>query len=181
MTKVREVWKDMPGFEGFIQVSTLGRLKRLQRYRTCLGRKMILRERIIRQDTYPIGYSRVTFSVNGKKFSSCAHIAIARTFIPNPENKPFVNHINGIKTDNSLNNLEWCTPLENIHHAMRTGLWDARGEKCGKSILNNKQVLRIRKLYGDGLRFTEIRDRINGICSKDNVRDICIRETWKHI
>lgn len=73
------------------------------------------------------------------------HRLVAETYIPNPEGKPFVNHINGIKTDNRVENLEWTTPAENFYHARDNKLW-------GKNILekrkfNETEIKQIRKKY----------------------------------
>ena len=68
------------------------------------------------------GYTEVRLTKDGKTTTTFIHILIAKAFIPNPYNKPEVNHINGIKTDNRIENLEWCTHSENINHAYKMGL-----------------------------------------------------------
>lgn len=68
------------------------------------------------------GYLRVDVSINGKRNIIYPHRAVAETFIPNPDNKPQVNHKNGIKSDNRLENLEWCTAKENSKHAYNHNL-----------------------------------------------------------
>jgi hypothetical protein len=68
------------------------------------------------------GYYRVNLSYKGEKVTKYVHILLAQTFIPNPENKPEVNHINGLKHDNRLCNLEWVTVQENVIHAYANGL-----------------------------------------------------------
>lgn len=69
------------------------------------------------------GYKFVTLLINGKQKRMRVHRAVAETFIDNPENKPYVNHINGNRSDNNVENLEWVTPAENSQHAVETGLW----------------------------------------------------------
>lgn len=68
------------------------------------------------------GYLRIQIWDKGKCSFVAIHRLVAQEYIPNPENKPFVNHINGNKRDNRVENLEWCTQKENIHHAFKTGL-----------------------------------------------------------
>lgn len=89
------------------------------------------------------GYLCVWLFVDDKPKVCTIHRLVALTFIPNPENKPYVNHINGIKTDNRVENLEWCTPRENTRHALATGLMSS-GENCYNAKLTNKQARYIR-------------------------------------
>ena len=68
------------------------------------------------------GYQHVTLQINGKPKRFRVHRLVAEAFIPNPENKPYVNHIDGNRQNNNINNLEWVTPAENTQHAVNTGL-----------------------------------------------------------
>lgn len=77
------------------------------------------------------------------------HRLVATTFIPNPENKPFINHKNGIKSDNRVENLEWCTAKENLKHARDNKLNDINGEGNGNSKLSEKEVVEIKRLLQD--------------------------------
>lgn len=110
-----ELWKDIPGYEGFYEVSNLGRFKRIagKRLRSD-GVVSNLKEKFCTLHVCRKGYYNVTLSKNGSQKTIKAHRLVAKAFIPNPKNKKQVNHINCIKTDNNINNLEWCSGLENM-------------------------------------------------------------------
>lgn len=107
-----EIWKDVVGYEFIYQVSNLGNVKSLKFWK----------ERILRWWRDRDWYLSVSLSKNSVERMFIIHRLVAFYFISNPENKPQVNHKNWIKTDNKVENLEWCTNLENQQHAWRTWL-----------------------------------------------------------
>lgn len=151
-----EIWKSIPSFERY-EASSLGRLKSCAR--ECWssrgrGYKFLKKERVLRTKPDTNGYLVHTLVCDDvSKTQFLAHRLVALAFIPNPEQKPFINHKNGIKTDNRPDNLEWCTKPENGAHAVATGLHTAlRGEANGNSILRSTQVVNIRREYATGTR-----------------------------
>lgn len=109
-----------------------------------------IKGKILKPQKVGTGYYKVKIKTdNGIKYQS-VHRIVAICYIDNPENKSQVNHKNGIKADNSVNNLEWCTPMENINHAYRNNLKNNYGEKNGASKLTQIQVDDIRRLYKNG-------------------------------
>ena len=145
-----EIWKDIPGYEGIYQASNLGRIKGLKReIINPLKGVSELEERVLACCIDKTGYPTYVLSINKKKKTFKEHRLVALAFIPNIENKPCVNHINGIKTDNRVENLEWCTYKENTQHAFKTGLMkNKKGYESKCSILNKDQVSEIRRLKG---------------------------------
>jgi hypothetical protein len=119
-----ETWKDIKGYEGYYQVSNMGRIKGLERrvkkisINTGLPEEKVIKE-AIRKQGYSGGYSAITLYKEGVGTNFLTHILVAKAFIPNPNNKPEVNHIQGNKKDNRACMLEWNTESENLLHSYR--------------------------------------------------------------
>ena len=125
------------------------------------------------------GYYRYTLHFNGKAKNVSLHRMIAETHIPNPFNLPMVNHKNGIKTDNRIENLEWCTGKENTDHAYKTGLAPS-GENNYCSKLTNNQVLEIRAKYIPNVySYDKLANEYN--VTKRVIAKIIKRIGWKHL
>jgi hypothetical protein len=120
---MKEVWKDIENYEGLYQVSSIGRIKSLERtVYAGSGRTRIQRERLLTNSINDNGYYRVNLWRNNIFKVRKVHRLQMEAFVPNPENKRTVNHKNGIKTDNRLCNMEWATHSENNQHAWDNGL-----------------------------------------------------------
>lgn len=179
---VMEEWKDVEGFEGYYQVSSHGRIKSLRRNhrmsnnrieydRSCGGA-------IRKQGVLALGYMCIGTCKNSIKNTYLVHRMVSIAFIPNPDNKPCVNHIDGNKTNNHVSNLEWCTYAENTNHAIKKGLMNyARGEKIYQSRLNEFQVRVIRKT--SDLTHKELGEVFN--ISRSIITRIKNRDSWRHI
>lgn len=145
-----ELWADIPGFENKYQASTKGRIKALarkQQIKNAIGDVVLnFKEKILRQTFNQLGYLRIGLSINGINKSFPVHRLIALTFIPNPENKKTVNHKDGNKANNNVENLEWSTQKENVQHAFLTGLVKRKsGDKCYQSKFTNQQAKEVRE------------------------------------
>jgi len=170
-----EEWKDVEGFEGYYQVSSEGRLKSLERTIKVRGFERFIDEKILVWTMDRRGYHRVLVSKKGKQSNRAAHRLVATAFIPNPENKKTVNHKNGIKTDNRVENLEWNTNYENIGHAIANELIKKGVKKRKLSIDQVKEIK-----YGcHNMLHREIA-AMYGI-NQDSIWSIRSGKTWKNI
>lgn len=114
---MEEIWKDIPNYEGIYQISNVGRVKRLERKSRNGHCNVTYKELIFKNQLNKDGYVELSFRKNLLQKHVLVHRLVAISFIPNPENKKTVNHKNGIKTDNRVENLEWATQKENTQHA----------------------------------------------------------------
>lgn len=117
-----EVWKDVKGYEGLYRVSNMGQVKSLTRTRKNHSKIQVVPGKILTQSVASNGYFTVSFCAGTVQKTICVHRIVAEAFIPNPDGKRTVNHKNGVKTDNRVENLEWATYSENLTHAHHFGL-----------------------------------------------------------
>ena len=115
---MEEIWKDIKGYENIYQISNLGNVKALYRN----NKNVYSKEHYIKCEWCYNGYGRVTLTKDKKVKRFLVHRLVAMAFIPNPYSKPCVNHIDGNKRNNNVNNLEWCSYRENTIHAIENNL-----------------------------------------------------------
>lgn len=179
-----EKWVPAVGFEGYYEVSDLGRVRSLDRltknsrgngFRKWKGRLLQLNLKNKKK------YVNCKLSVEGKTHTRQLHWLVLASFRFKPTaEKCHINHIDGNKRNNKLDNLEWVTPKENVDHAVKTGLHKAaKGSKNGLSKLNEETVLKIKKDMLNGLLNVQISKKYN--VSLKMISDIKTKRTWKQV
>lgn len=124
---MQEIWKDIKGYEGLYQISNYGNVKSLKRYvNTNGGAKRLVKEKMLKPVIDNTNYYVVSLWKNNICQRTHIHRLVIENFISNTYNKTFVNHIDGNKLNNNVDNLEWCTPKENNIHAYEIGLNPSR-------------------------------------------------------
>lgn len=121
---MEEIWKDVPDYESLYQISNLGNIKSL------------IKNKILKPSVDRFGYTRFSATKEKRQKTLRIHRLVAEIFILNPYNLPQVNHIDGNKTNNSHNNLEWCTDSENKKHAYKKGLMKSGNQYTKKEKLD---------------------------------------------
>ena len=136
-----EIWKDVVGYEGFYQVSSLGRIRSYDRHvNHNYGGMAIKKGKILSQTDNSSGYLSVGLTKYNRTRTTRVNRIVAKAFIPNPENKPQVNHRDGSKHNNIASNLEWATASENVIHSWRNGLCEKSNYK--EVVQKTKEILR---------------------------------------
>lgn len=174
MTK--EEWRDVPGYEGWYQVSNLGQIRRIAPGKsTFVGR-------ILNPKTDDHGYIRITLHKKGRGKTIRIHRIIMETFHGECPSGMEVNHKNGDKTDNRLSNLEYVTLQENMHHS-----WNvlgrpnmAKGEGHGMSKLTDNDVREIRRLFETG-QYTKVAIGKMFNVTHKAIERVVTRRNWKHV
>lgn len=144
MSTIKELWLPIKGYEGLYEVSNTGYVRSIRR------------NIMIKPYLNHTGYLMVNLWCNCKQDKRLVSRLVAEHFVENKMNKPYVNHINGIKTDNRCNNLEWCTQSENVKHAYDTNL-----HKIVHRKLSDEDVLKIIELRKINTPIKEIAQKYN--------------------
>jgi len=174
-----EIWKDISGYKGFYQVSNEGRIKGLNRIVHGFGswrNGKRIKEKILKPILKNPGYYRVML---GRKSEKYIHRLVIEAFIPNAKNKKEINHKDGNKLNNNLNNLEWATPQENNNHSIKNKL-NCFGERIGNSKLKEKQIFDIRWIKSKCNISNIALSKIYRV-SDGNISMIINKKRWKHL
>lgn len=175
---MEKIWKKIPNYSSY-EISNYGEIK-------TFNWKNLGREAIMKPALDPTGYPRTMLKRDdGLIHTIKVHRLVAITFIENPEGKPCVNHINGIRNDNRVVNLEWCTHKENMQHSFKIGLSSQKGEKNSNATLTDDQVREILAEYQfgktgkNGMTKQQIAEKYNTTFSV--IKRLVQRKTWKHL
>lgn len=177
---MQEIWKDILGYKDCYQASNLGKIKSLNRKVWMAANKnyCIRKGKILKGTQTKYGYLMVNLQKTGKRKMCTIHRLVLLAFIG--ESSLQCNHKNGIKTDNRLENLEYCTCSENHKHAFRIGLRkpiNLKGEKHGRSKLKEKDILEIRDLYKYKIYNQFLLGNLYNV-DQSNISYIIRKKTW---
>ena len=164
-----EEFRAVAGTDGKYEISNLGRV------RSNVGKSKIRKTTVSQR-----GYQIIILRIGGKSVTTSIHRLMADAFLwkPKGSKKNQVNHINGIKLDNRLENLEWSTASENMQHARDTGLNTSIGETSPQAKLTEAEVRDIR-LLTESMTTTQLA-KVYNVC-KSTISSIVNRKSWKHI
>lgn len=175
-----EVWIPVIGYEGLYEVSSCGRIKSIKRFNPKSGKRgMWYPERMLKLNSDKDGYLVVGLSINGKIKLCKVHRLVLSSF-DGEDKKLQVNHIDGNKKNNNLDNLEWVTCSDNQKHAHKIGLKNQRGSKNNFSKLKEEDVLEIAKLLKrKNITMRSIAKKY--MVDEETIRSIKIKRTWSHV
>ncbi len=174
---MKEQWRDVVGYEGFYQISSVGRIKRIA------GGKGARVGRILRLSIRTNGYISISLTKHNERRTVWVHRLVCIAFLGLPPARHEVNHKNGVPSDNRIENLEWVTHDANMKHAhvvLGRAMTKAKGENQGHSKLTNDQVREMRQLHATGNYTCRLLSLRYGVCNS-NINRIVNRKMWKHI
>lgn len=177
-----ENWKKIERFNNEYEISDKGRIRSTDKViKKRNGVNYTRKGKVLKPDIKHSGYAIGAVCVDKKMISYKIHRLVADAFISNPENKETVNHKNGIKHDNRVENLEWFTRKEQSIHARDTGLTTIlRGSDIGNSVLKEHQVIEIRKKFKPRVYTRRMLANEYGV-KECTIKDILHRRSWKHL
>ena len=171
-----EEWRNIPDFDGY-QASSLGKIRGIDRLKQGRSGLRLTRGQEMKQMLNKKGYPEVRLRKNGTH-TRLVHKLVSSVFLVKPEGYTQINHINGIKTDNSVVNLEWVTNSENQLHAYKLGLQPSRaGEGNSRATLTDEKVTILKELYNSGKTTKEVSELIG--VSLSIIRQIIYGQSWR--
>ncbi len=169
MRFIDEIWKPVKGYENIYEVSNIGRVKSCERIVIrSNGRKINFPEKIMKPSINHKGYEVIDLRKNGKRECGFVHRLVGKAFIENPDNKKQINHKNGVKRDNNVDNLEWVTNKENVIHAYKNNLnnnrnaIESRKRKVDQLTLENEFIKSYNSIE-EAIKVTKI-NNISAVC-----------------
>lgn len=181
-----EIWKDVQNFVGKYQVSNCGRVRSLPRViDNGKGWRKPYPGVVLKPKEMKTGYQQVTL---GRHKYATIHRLVAQAFLENPNGFREVNHKDGVKTNNHVENLEWCSRHLNIRHAMKNGLYDEARKSQAKAVggvqnylakLNDSRVKEIRQKHKQGFGLTMLAKEYG--VTIWTIRDVVNNKSWRHV
>jgi hypothetical protein len=166
---VKEVWLPVVGYEGLYEVSNLGNVMVSS---SNPSKVTHFKGRNLRSTVTVYGYVQACLTKYGVEKSKRVHRLVAEAFLPNLDNKPYVNHIDANRLNNYVDNLEWCTNLENVRHSVKLN-------RHGRSHsgMDARKALQVREFYQQGTNTKQLADIFK--CSRKIILSIIYNQTWK--
>lgn len=175
---MQEIWVSIPNTNDNYQVSNLGNVRsRHNKYKHRIDEKYHLLKPYFTKKGY------LSVSIKEHNTNRPVHRLVAQAFIPNHDNKPQVNHINGIKTDNRVENLEWCTNKENAIHAVKNGLWDKQRYVNRKPVIQYDMSFNIIRTWDSAEEAQRVLGvkHISSVCNRDKYRHTAGGYIWRYV